>query len=116
MTETTADSPTTPTVPIVVTAYFQPLPGKHDAVVEALRPAIAAVHTEPGCLLYAIHAAPDQTVVMIEKWASVDDLDAHGASPAVQAIGPSLQGLLAQPAAVTRLVPIPTGTSEQGQL
>lgn len=112
----TDSTPDVPTAPIVVTAYFQPLPGKHDEVVAALQPAIAAVHAESGCLLYAIHAAPDQTVVMIEKWASVEDLDVHGTSPAVQAIGPSLQGLLAQPAVVTRLVPIPTGTTEQGQL
>jgi quinol monooxygenase YgiN len=28
-----------------------------------------AVHAEEGCLLYAIHAASDGTVVMIEKWA-----------------------------------------------
>ncbi len=102
--------------PMVVTAYFQPLPGKHDEVVAALQPAIAAVHTEPGCLLYAIHAAPDGAIVMIEKWASVADLDVHGSSPAVQALGPSLDGLLAHPTAVSRLRPIPAGTPEQGLL
>lgn len=101
---------------IVVTAYFQPLPGKLDEVVAALQPAIAAVHTEPGCLLYAIHAAPNETIVMIEKWASVADLDAHGGGSAVQALGRSLDGLLAHPAAVSRLQPIPAGTSQQGVL
>ena len=53
--------------PVVVIAYFLPAPGQHDQVVEALRPAIAAVHEEPGCELYAIHDAPDGTIVMIEK-------------------------------------------------
>jgi quinol monooxygenase YgiN len=102
--------------PVVVTAYFHPAPGQHDQVVEALRPAIAAVHLEPGCELYAIHDAPDGTIVMIEKWTSVRDLDDHGAGEAVRALNASLEGLLASPTEVTRLVPLPAGTEEQGQL
>ena len=82
---------------------------------EALRPAIAAVHEEPGCQLYAIHDAPDGTIVMIEKWTSVGDLDDHGAGEAVRALNGSLQGLLASPTEVTRLVPLPAGSEDQGQ-
>jgi quinol monooxygenase YgiN len=102
--------------PVVVTAYFHPAPGKHDQVVEALRPAITAVHSEPGCELYAIHDAPDGTIVMIEKWTSVGDLDDHGAGEAVRALNASLDGLLAWPTEVTRLVPLPAGTEDQGRL
>ena len=102
--------------PVVVTAYFRPAPGKHDQVVEALLPAIAAVHEEPGCELYAIHDAPDGTIVMIEKWTSVRDLDDHGAGAAVQALNASLEGLLASPNEVTKLTPLPAGTERQGQL
>jgi quinol monooxygenase YgiN len=102
--------------PVVVTAYFHPVPGKHDQVVEALRPAIAAVHSEPGCELYAIHDAPDGTIVMIEKWTSVGELDDHGGGEAVRALNGSLEGLLASPTQVTRLVPLPAGNDEQGQL
>ncbi|WP_114559776.1 putative quinol monooxygenase [Desertihabitans aurantiacus] len=102
--------------PVVVTAYFHPLPGKHDAVVEALHPAIAAVHAEPGCQLYAIHRAPDDTVVMIEKWSSEEYLDVHGSGGAVATLNENLEGLLARPVEVTRLRPIPSGTPEQGQL
>jgi quinol monooxygenase YgiN len=101
---------------VVVTAYFHPAPGKHDQVVEALRPAIAAVHEEPGCELYAIHDAPDGTIVMIEKWTSVGDLDDHGAGEAVRALNGSLEGLLASPTEVTRLAPLPAGNEDQGQL
>jgi quinol monooxygenase YgiN len=103
-------------MPVVVTAYFRPAPRKHERVVEALRPAIAAVHEEPGCELYAIHDAPDGTIVMIEKWTSIPELDDHGGGEAVQALNASLEGLLASPVEVTRLVPIPAGTEEQGQL
>jgi quinol monooxygenase YgiN len=102
--------------PVVVTAYFYPAPGQHDQVVQALRPAIAAVHEESGCQLYTIHDAPDGTIVMIEKWSSVDELDDHGAGEAVRALNASLEGLLASPVEVTRLVPIPAGTEKQGQL
>jgi hypothetical protein len=66
--------------------------------------------------LYAIHDAPDGTIVMIEKWTTVHDLDDHGAGEAVQALNASLEGLLASPTEVTRLVPIPAGTEKQGQL
>ena len=102
--------------PVVVTAYFRPASGQHDRVVEALRPAIAAVHEEPGCELYAIHDAPDGTIVMIEKWTSVGELDDHGGGQAVRALNASLEGLLASPVEVTRLVPLPAGTGEQGLL
>jgi quinol monooxygenase YgiN len=102
--------------PVVVTAYFYPAPGKHDQVVEALRPAIAAVHYEPGCELYAIHDAPDGSIVMIEKWTSARDLDDHGAGDAVRALNASLEGLIASPVEVTRLVPVPAGSDAQGQL
>ena len=77
-------------------------PGQHERVVEALRPAIAAVHEEPGCELYAIHDAPDGTIVMIEKWTSVRELDDHGGGEAVRALNASLEGLLASPVEVTR--------------
>jgi quinol monooxygenase YgiN len=104
------------TSPIVVTAVFVPAPGKYSEVVEALEPAIAAVHEEPGCILYAIHRAPDDTIVMIEKWESEELLDEHGAGPAVAALNASLEGKLAKPVDVTRLVPLPAGTAEQGLL
>ncbi len=104
------------TSPVVVTAVFVPSPGKYEEVVQALEPAIAAVHEEPGCLLYAIHRDPDDTIVMIEKWESEELLDAHGSGPAVAALNASLEGKLAKPVEVTRLVPLPAGTPEQGAL
>ena len=102
--------------PVVVTAYFRPAPGQHDQVVEALQRAIPAVHEEPGCELYAIHDAPDGTIVMIEKWGSVGALDDHGAGEPVRALNASLEGLLASPTEVTRLVPLLAGTDKQGRL
>lgn len=101
---------------VVVTAYFYPRPGTRDQVLAALEPAIAAVHDEDGCELYAIHDAPDGSIVMLEKWTSADLLDAHGRGDAVARLNVALDGLLERPVAVTRLVPIPVGQPDKGAL
>jgi len=105
-----------PSDPVVVTAIFRPTNGAWDAVLAALEPAIAAVHEEPGCLLYAIHEAPDGSIVMIEKWETAALLDAHGKAAAVAALHVALTGYLAVPTEVTRLVPLPMGDESKGAL
>ena len=102
--------------PVVVTAVFVPLQGRFDEVTEVLSRAIARVHEEEGCLLYAIHRDPEDRIVMLEKWESVELLDAHGAGAAVQQLNAEIDGLLAEPVLVTRLAPIAAGTEAQGQL
>ncbi len=109
-------APSNATDPVVVTAIFHPAAGAHDALVAAMAPGIAAVHEEKGCLLYAIHDAPDGTIVMIEKWETVADLDAHGVGEAVAVFRAGIDGLLAGPAEVTRMVPIPTGEASRGAI
>ncbi|WP_157156783.1 MULTISPECIES: antibiotic biosynthesis monooxygenase [unclassified Diaminobutyricimonas] len=102
--------------PVIVTAIFEPAPGQYDAVVEALKPTIAAVHEEPGCELYAIHNDMHGVIVMIEKWETEELLDKHAAGAAVAAQNAALEGLLARPVEVTRMAPIPAGTEAQGLL
>jgi len=102
--------------PVVVTASFHPRPESRDAVLSALRTAIPRVHEEPGCELYAIHDAPDGSIVMLEKWSSVAELDAHGSSDAVVELIAALEGLLTEPVAVTRLTPVPVGEPSRGAL
>ena len=104
------------TGPVVVTAYFYPRPDARDRVIAALEPAIAGVHEEDGCELYAIHDAPDGTIVMLEKWSSVELLDAHGQGEPVRKLGLALDGLLERPVEVTRLVPRPVGDAAKGAL
>lgn len=101
---------------VIVTAVFTPIEGAFDQVAAALAPAIAEVHEEAGCQLYAIHKAPNGQIVMIEKWDSAELLDAHGTGEPVQRLNASLEGLLQGPVEVTRLSPIPAGTKQQGTL
>ena len=96
-------------MPVVVTAVFRPVAGRHDDLVEALRSTIPGVHAEPGCLLYAIHDAEDGTITMIEKWDSVNDLDRHGSGAAVAALQAATADLLAEPVRVVRMTPLPVG-------
>ncbi len=102
--------------PVVVTAVFVPLPGKRDELVRRLEPAIREVHEEEGCLLYAIHDAPDGSIVMIEKWASDELLDAHSVGEPVQRLRVAIADVIAAPVQVTKLRAIPAGTPEQGAL
>ncbi|WP_341952668.1 putative quinol monooxygenase [Salinibacterium sp. TMP30] len=102
--------------PVIVTAVFHFRPESRDVVLAALRPAIAGVHDERGCELYAIHEAADGSLVMIEKWGSVELLDAHGSSPAVAALVAEIGEHLTAPVDVTRLTAIPMGTPAKGTL
>ncbi|HYZ23536.1 MAG TPA: putative quinol monooxygenase [Rhodopila sp.] len=77
---------------IHVIAIITAKPGQRDAILEAFRANMPAVHAEAGCIEYgpAIDAegaggiqtafGPD-TFVVIEKWESMEHLKAHGASP-----------------------------------
>ena len=104
-----------PTGPVVVTALLTPVEGRLDALREALVASIPAVHAESGCERYAIHDGADGLIHMIEKWTTVEDLDAHGSGEAVAELGRATAGLTSD-VTVTRMFPIPAGTPEQGLL
>ncbi|MGO2047396.1 MAG: putative quinol monooxygenase [Brachybacterium tyrofermentans] len=101
---------------VVVTAIFYPKPGKKQELADAMQRGIAAVHTEEGCELYSIHDAEDGTITMIEKWSSVEALDAHGNSDQVKIFRADVADLVEKPGLVTRMTPIPAGTEAQGLL
>lgn len=101
---------------VIVTAVFHPKAGKQAELVEAMRTGIEAVHQEEGCELYAIHDAEDGTVTMLEKWSSVEALDTHGKGAAVRQLLSAISHLIEDSPVVTRMSPIPMGTSKQGVL
>lgn len=102
--------------PVIVTAVFQLRNGSRDIVLDALQRAIPRVHEEQGCELYAMHEAADGSLVMIEKWESVESLDAHGESQAVATLVADIGDHLSAPVTVTRMMAIAMGTLAQGRL
>ncbi|HWK19880.1 MAG TPA: putative quinol monooxygenase [Microbacteriaceae bacterium] len=70
---------------IVAIARLYPKPGHTTDVLAALAYASPSILAEQGCELYAGHEAPDGTILMIEKWATQADLDAHLAGEPVRA-------------------------------
>lgn len=79
----------------VVVATLTVKPESVDAVRDAAKTAIEAVHQEPGCELYSLHEA-DGTFVFVEQWADDEALKTHSGAPAVAAffgaIGEHLAG------------------------
>jgi len=97
--------------PIVAIASFTPLPGRTDDVIGALRPIMAQIQQEPGCLLYALHVSDDGRIHFIEKWASKADADRHGTeSPALALLGERVSPMLDMASmSFTEMRPVPTG-------
>lgn len=100
---------------VVVVATIHPQPEHRAEVVAALEKAIARVHDEAGCELYALHEGDDR-LVMIEKWADEAALRTHSAAPALAELGAALAGRLTQALDVQVLRPHPAGTGAQGAL
>jgi quinol monooxygenase YgiN len=83
--------------PLDVVATLEARPGRGAALAAIVTEAIAAVRAETGCLRYdffRIRRKPD-SFIMIERWASGDDLKAHGASAHFAAMSERLSAELA---------------------
>jgi quinol monooxygenase YgiN len=91
---------------IDVIAIITAKPGKRAAILQAFHANIPAVHAEEGCIEYgpAIDAEGvgslqtpfgADTFVVLEKWASLDHLKAHGRSPHMKAYADQTRELIA---------------------
>jgi quinol monooxygenase YgiN len=91
---------------IHVIAVLTTKPGKRDEVLKHFRANIPAVLAEKGCLEYAAAVDADpalpiqakygpDTFVVIEKWETMDALEAHGAAPHMAAYGAKVKDLMA---------------------
>ncbi len=95
---------------VVVVATIQVLPGNADGLIEQFREVIEGTHDEEGCLTYSMHRdkADENRFVVIERWRSQEDLDAHFGQPHMEALG-GLADSLAGPPEVVFCEPIPAG-------
>ena len=68
---------------IYVVATTQVKPESRDAYMKGARECIAETHKEKGCISYEYHSAMDDPnrIVVVERWESREDLNAHGRAP-----------------------------------
>jgi quinol monooxygenase YgiN len=102
-------------MPVVVVATMKAKPESVDAVRDACKTAIAAVHDEPGCQLYSLHES-DGTFVFVEQWADTDALTAHSTAPAVGTLFGTVGELLDGAPDIKMLQPVVAGDPAKGQL
>ena len=88
---------------VTVIAYHRAKPGKEQALRDALLAVCAPTRAEKGCINYDLHASPDKpgVLVFLENWESKADLDAHLASPHIDAFRAIAPDLLAEPPDIT---------------
>jgi quinol monooxygenase YgiN len=102
---------------IIIVATAFPAAEHRDEVIAAFEKAMAAVHeAEADCLLYALHEGPDGRLVMIEKYADQDAVNAHVSGAGLAALRADLNGKLAGPLDVQVLAPHPAGSPDKGAL
>jgi quinol monooxygenase YgiN len=82
-------------------------------VIDVIKETIQQVHAEDGCELYSLNEAPDR-LVMVEKWASQQAMDAHAKGPTLAALGPKLVGKVTAAPEVVVLQPVPAGEPAKG--
>jgi quinol monooxygenase YgiN len=99
---------------VVVTAVVHPKEGKLEEALAVYARFVDAVHAEPGCELYALHT-DGTSIVVIEKWASRADLDAHAKGDVLARLGPELDTLRERPADITVLEQRPAGVDAAGK-
>lgn len=102
-------------MPVVVVATFAVKPESADTVRAVCSRTIEAVHSEPGCELYALHEA-DGTFVFVEQWADADALKTHSTAPAVTAMFTEIGAYLDGAPDIKILTPVPAGDPAKGQL
>lgn len=103
---------------VVVVATFKVKPGQEGEGEAVLRRVIEQTHAhEPGCVLYALHRAVDDSTrfVVVEKWESQQDLDAHFEQPYMGEIA-AARDLLAEPPSVWFTEPVAAGDPDKGAI
>ena len=103
---------------VVVLALFTAKEGKVDEVEERFSPIIEQTHEEPGCIAYALHRDKNDpnTMALVERWETQDDLNAHFGMPYMAEVGPIAEALLAEQPKIVFSTPTPVGTGPKSSL
>jgi quinol monooxygenase YgiN len=97
----------------VVVAIQTPKPGRLQEVLDAFAVVSPLVHQEPGCELYAAHT-DGRVCVMVERWTTQADLDAHAAGEPLARLIALWGDALEKPYDVWVLENVPLGDALKG--
>jgi quinol monooxygenase YgiN len=100
---------------VIVVATVTPMPEHRAEIISLFEATIAKVHEQDGCELYAMNE-DSETIVMIEKWTSAEDLQAHSDSDAIAEMNRQVEGKLAAKTEIKVYTPHPAGDDKKGQL
>jgi quinol monooxygenase YgiN len=102
---------------LTVVAVLTAKRGGAAAIINAFREISPLVHAEIGCELYAAHLEQDgDTVVMVERWTTRADLDAHAAGSPLARLNDLTADLLVRPYDVWFLNAVPLGDGVKGKI
>jgi quinol monooxygenase YgiN len=103
-------------VSIIIVATLKPVPEQRAEVIDILEKLIPTVHAnDSGCELYALHEGEDR-LVFLEKWATMEDIQAHGGKDVFQKAAADLDGKLSEPMDVQILQSRPAGDAKLGAI
>jgi quinol monooxygenase YgiN len=102
-------------VSVTVVAILAAKPGLAERVIDSFREVSPLVHLEPGCELYAAHTDGD-VVIMVERWATRADLDAHATGAPLVRLNELNADLLVKPYDVWFLDAVPLGDPDRGTI
>ncbi len=103
---------------VVVVAILKVKEGRREEAITGFTPVIEATHREPGCISYALHqdnTDPD-TLLVIERWKSQDDLNAHFGQPHMAEMGALATEVLAEQPRIIFCSGLPAGDPSKGVL
>lgn len=102
---------------ITVIARATAKPGKEDALLAALRAAVAPTHGEPGCLKYIVHRSLENpaAVAVVERWTSKAALDAHLQTAHIKTLFSQVPALAAGLPEITVYESVAEGSSLKGR-
>lgn len=98
---------------VFVVAIIIPKHDKMQVVLDAFATVSPKVHREKGCELYATHTDGDH-VVMIERWSTQADLDAHGLGAPIMELKMLWDRSLAKEPEIFVLENVPLGDAIKG--
>src|ERR1700684_459384 len=103
---------------VVVVGSFTARPGREADALEAFQALLEPTHGEEGCILYALHqgAEDPRRLAFVERWSSPELLQAHLASPHIQAVLERAEELFSDGGDIVVYEAQPGGEAKKGSL